>query len=179
VRKIRRLGLSLVLAVLLALGFVVPAMAGNPTVTIYVSAKVVSISNSQATWNITVVAPNAVAYFSANNLQNNTYSQITNTGNVAVDVTPQCTDFVASNVSYNWELDTNAGDQAYSLYFNTEAGADTYNVEIDEDGTAWINELAVDDIYDWSAKFTAPTVFHVDDDGSYKQATITLVSSAD
>jgi hypothetical protein len=178
VRKIRRLGLSLVLAVLMLVGLTMPAFAQNPTVTIYVSAQVVSITNSVATWNITVMGLSGIAYFSADNLEDVDYSTITNTGNIACDVEIQGTDFVAANVSYNWDLDAAAGNQTYSLYaYNVTAAG--YTIEVREAVTYnyLCLDLDPDDTYDWSMLFTAPDEFHPDDDGDYKTATTTLVAS--
>ena len=176
-RNLRRTALSLVLAVALLGAMAVPAFASNPTVSITVSAQLVSITNSKTTWEIGVVAVNGTAYFSANNAKDNTWSRITNTGNVDVTVKISGGNFVAGNVSYNWVLAGTAGDQAYSLYANSDEG-ETYDVEVDTAGTNTLKAgLTKGSHHDWSMLFTAPTAFHVDDDGLDKSASVTLVTS--
>ena len=176
-RKIRRLGLSLVLAVLMLVGLTVPA-AANEVVTIYVSAQFVAITNSEAVWNITVVGLGGTAYFSATNAEDDTYSQILNTGNVACNVSLHGTDFVATNTSYNWDLDTAAGNQTYSLYTNSGGVPTVYDVEVREEAVFanLCTSLAPAGTYDWSMLFTAPDEFHATDDGGYKTASVTLVA---
>ena len=77
------------LVVILLLAAVLPgvALAANPEVTITVTAQIVAITNTQATWTVsTPIAVDAIVYFSADDTQNDDYSQIENTGNAAVDV---------------------------------------------------------------------------------------------
>ena len=177
-RKMRRIGLSLVLAVLLTLGLVAPAMAANPTVSITVTAQVVSITNSQANWAIGVVAVDAVVYFSATGAQDNDYSLITNTGSVTEDVEIQGTNIEGG--SYDWTLATAAGNQTYSLYANKLATPTVYDVEVKSSDYVDITAaggLAADAENAWSMKFTAPSAFDAADDGAEKSATVTLVAT--
>ena len=172
----KRLALALVLATVLSL-VTFPVGAANPTVSITVTAQVVSITNSQATWTIGVVTLDDVKYFSADNLEDVDYSQIQNTGSVAVDVEIQGTDFVASNVTFNWELAAAAGSETYSLYAYNVTAAD-YTIAVDDESYNDICvDLAKDATYDWSMKFTAPSAFNANDDGTAKSATVTLVAS--
>jgi len=166
------------LAMALLVSFSVPAMASNPVVTITVKAQLLSITNSQATWDIGFVTVNNVKYFSADNAQDDDYSRITNTGNVAVDVALHGTDFVAANTTFNWVLADTAGDQTYSLYANKQATPTVYDVEVKKAAHANIVEgLAAAGTNDWSMNFTAPSAFHANDDGLEKSASVTLVAS--
>lgn len=177
-RRFRRLGLGLVLAVALLVAFAAPAMAANPTVSITVTAEVVSITNTQSTWGIGTVVVDAVVYFSATGAQDDDYSTITNTGSVTVDVEIQGTNFEGG--SYDWTLATAAGSETYSLYANKQATPTVYDVEVKtssyNDITAAAG-LAADGTNTWSMKFTAPTAFNANDDGNEKTATVTLVAS--
>jgi len=175
-RKIRRVALSLVLAVLLTLGLVGPALAGNPTVAITVTAEVVSITNTESVWGIGTVAVDAVVYFSATGSQDDDYSQIENTGTVAIDVEIQGTDIEGGD--YDWTLADAAGSEIYSLYANNATTPTVYDKEVkDASYVDILTDLAADGTSDWSMKFTAPTAFNAADDGEEKSATITLVAS--
>ena len=173
----RRLGLSLMLAVLMLVGLTVPALAQNPTVTITVNAATVSITNSHATWNITAlvgaVNVDDIVYFSATGDQDDGYSQIVNTGNVAVDIEVQGTNFEGG--AYDWTLAAATGVETYSLYANNGSQGATYGVEVK---SAVYNDictsLAASNNWNWSMKFTAPSGFNGNDDGSAKTATVTL-----
>jgi len=177
-RNLRRTALSLVLAVALLAALAVPAFASNPTVSITVSARLISITNTEDTWAIGVVAVTNTKYFSADNLQNNTYSRITNTGNVPVTVKISGTDFVAGNATFNWVLAAAAGNQTYSLKANWDGGA-TYNITVKKaDPETLVAGLAKASTHDWSMLFTAPDEFHIDDDGLDKSASVTLVTSS-
>ena len=176
-RKIRWIGLSLVLAVLLTLGLVVPALATNPTVAITVTAQVVSITNSQNTWGMSTIDVSATVYFSANNLEDIDYSLITNTGSVNADVEIQGT--IIEGGTYDWTWATTPGDQIFSLYAYNVTAAD-YTIPVK---TSSFVDIVVDlpatgsDTYAWSMKFMGPTAFNAADDGVQKTATITLVAS--
>lgn len=176
-RNLRRIGLSLVLAVALLVGFAVPALATNPTVAITVTAQVVSITNSQNTWTMGIIDTSAVLYFSANNQEDVDYSTITNTGSVAVDVEIQST--IIEGGTYDWTWAVDPGNQIFSLYaYNTTSSA--YDIPVK---TADFVDIVVNlpatgsDTYLWSAKFEGPTAFHASDDGLQKTATVTLVAS--
>ena len=177
-RNLRRTALSLVLAVALLGAMAVPAFASNPKVSITVRAEMVSIVNSEATWAIGLVTVDAVKYFSADNLQDDDYSTITNNSNVAVDITIAGTDFVAANATFNWVLAAAAGNQTYSLYANKELTPTVYDVQVKKADPVYIVEgLAAAGTNKWSMNFTAPSAFHVDDDGLDKAASVTLVAS--
>jgi hypothetical protein len=168
-----------VLAVALLVAFTVPALAANPTVAITVTAKVVSITNTESAWGIGTVDTTATVYFSATGIQDDNYSQITNTGSVAVDIEIQGTNIEGG--SYDWTLATNgvAGDQIYGLWANNPSNGATYNVTVKSSSYQDITtSLAADGTYDWSMKFLGPTAFHASDDGAEKTATVTLVASA-
>ena len=175
-KRLRRISLSLVLAVALLAMWAVPVFAANPTVSITVTAQVVAITNSQATWAIGVVDVDAVVYFSATGAQDDDYSQITNTGSVAVDVEIQGTDIEGG--VYDWTLAATTGSEQYSLFANSEATPTVYDVEVKSStyGDLTTN-LAASGTYLWSMKFTAPTAFNANDDGNEKTATVTLVAS--
>ena len=175
-RKFRRITLSLVLAVALLAMLVVPVTAANPTVSITVTAKVVSITNTQSSWAIGTVAVDAVVYFSATGAQDDDYSQITNTGSVSVDIEIQGTDIEGG--TYDWTLAATTGDQQYSLFANSESTPTVYDVEVKSSAyNDLTTSLTASDTYDWSMKFSAPTAFHASDDGNEKSATVTLVAS--
>jgi hypothetical protein len=153
-------------------------MATNPTVAITVTALVVSITNTQASWGIGVVAVDAVVYFSATGAQNDAYSTITNTGSVIVDIAIQGTNIEGG--SYDWVLAATTGSEQYSLYANKQATPTVYDVQVKTSAYVDITApagLAVDGTNDWSMKFTAPTAFNANDDGNQKTATVTLVAS--
>ena len=175
-KKIRRIALSLVLAVVLTLGLVAPALAANPTVSITVTAEVVAITNTQSAWGIGTVAVDAVVYFSATGSQDDDYSQIENTGTVAVDVEIQGTDIEGGD--YDWTLAAAAGSEIYSLHANNATTPTVYDKEVkDASYVDILTDLAADGTSDWSMKFVAPTAFNAADDGVEKTATVTLVAS--
>lgn len=175
-KRLRGISLSLMLAVALLTMLAVPAFAANPTVSITVTAEVVSITNTEATWAIGTVATDAVVYFSATGSQDDDYSQITNTGSVAVDVEIQGTDIEGGD--YDWTLAAAAGSETYQLYANSESTPTVYDVEVKSSVyNDLTTNLAADGTYDWSMEFTAPSAFNAADDGNEKTATVTLVAS--
>jgi hypothetical protein len=171
--------IALMLVAVLAVTFFIPmsVSAADPTVTISVTAQVVSITNSQDTWTIGIVDVDEVVYFSADNTEDVDYSTITNTGNVAVDVEIQGTDVEGGD--YDWTLAATAGDQQYSLFANSaELGDSTYDIEVKSSSYVDITtNLAADATWKWSMKMTCPTAFNAADDGEAKSATVTLVAS--
>jgi hypothetical protein len=173
----RKLLISLFLTLVMLSALAGNAFAANPTVTITVTAKVIAITNSQDTWNIGIVGINDVVYFSATGEKDNDYSQITNTGNVSVDIEIQGTD-VDGTGDLDWALASSAGSEQYCLYANSEGTPNTYDVEVKSaDYENLCEDLDPDDTYDWSMEFTAPTAFDPADDGEDKSATVTLVAS--
>lgn len=181
-RKIRRIALSLMLAVALLVAVPLAALAANPTVTITVNAALVSITNTQDTWNITALVGGVnvddVVYFSADGNADVDYSQIENTGNVAASVEIQGEDLVqAAGGGYNWTLAAATGAMTYSLYAYNTSGAD-YTTEVKSSSYEdVISNLAASQNYNWSMKFTAPSSFNATDDGAAKTATVTLVAT--
>jgi len=172
------LAVMLVAVMAVSLLFPVAVLAANPVVTITVSAQTVAITNTQDTWVIGPVLVNAVVYFSATGAADPDYSQIENTGNVAVDVEIRGID--AEGGTYDWVLAAAAGDKIYQLYANSEAAPTTYNVEVMSAGYVDLcTNLAAtgSDKYVWSMEFTAPTIFDALDTGADKIATVTLVAS--
>jgi len=174
----RRALLSLVLAMALVVVTAVPAGAANPTVSITVRAQTISITNTQNTWGLgEVVVSESYKWGSSD-----TYSTVTNTGNVNVDVTIRGTDCVAVNTTFNWVLaDTSVpGDQIYGLNATITS---TYNIIVKKTEGGGFNELVSDlphtalNTQDWSMTFYTPTAFHAEDDGLDKSATVTLVAS--
>jgi hypothetical protein len=136
-----------------------------------------TITNSQAAWSIGSVGVNDVRYFSVNNLQDDDYSMVTNTGGCAVNVAIQ--GLAIEGGAYDWTLASSAGDQAYSLYANTGNGSSTYNIEVKTSSYSDLcSALPVSGTYLWSMKFTAPTAFNTNEDGEQKTTTVTLVASA-
>lgn len=175
-KKFRRIATSLLVAVTLLTVLVVPVAAANPTVSITVTAQVVSVTNTQSSWGIGTVALDAVVYFSADGNQDDDYSQIENTGSVAIDVEIQGTDIEGGD--YDWTLATAAGSEQYSLYANDDGTPTVYDIEVKSSAYADLKgNLAVNATADWSMKFTAPTAFNAADDGNEKSATVTLVAS--
>jgi len=151
-------------------------LAANPEVAITVTAQVIAVTNTQASWGIGSIVPDAVVYFSASGTQDDDYSQLNNTGNVAIDVEIQGTNIEGGD--YDWTLNTTASPEKYSLFANDAGTPTVYDIEVKL--SAYNNlkaNLAVDATADWSMKFTAPTAFNADDDGAEKSATITLVAS--
>jgi len=176
--RIRQLGLSLVLAVALLGVLAVPAFAANPTVSITVTAEVVAITNTEANWAIGTIATSATVYFSATGSQDDDYSQIDNTGSVAVDIEIQGTTIEGG--SYDWTASATGtpGSEIYGLLANSEATPTVYDIVVkSSDYVDLIANLVVDDLYDWSMKFLGPTAFNANDDGAEKTATVTLVAS--
>jgi len=177
-KKFRRISLSLVLAIALLVSFAIPVAAANPTVSITVTAEVVSITNTQSSWGIGTVAVDAVVYFSATGSQDDDYSQIENTGSVNVDVEIQGTNIEGGD--YDWTLAAAAGSETYSLHSNNETQPTTYDIEVK---SSVYNDICTDlphttsNTCDWSMKFVAPTAFNAADDGAQKTATVTLVAS--
>ena len=163
----------------LVMSLSVPAFAANPTVSITVTAEVIAITNSQASWPMGNIATTATVYFSAALVtQDDTYSQIVNTGSVAVDIEIQGTTIEGGD--YDWTASATgvAGDQIYGLLANSELAPTVYDIVVKSaDYVDLITNLTADDLYDWSMKFLGPTAFHASDDGNQKSATITLVAS--
>ena len=150
-------------------------MATNPTVSITVKAELVSITNTQDTWNMGVVAVDGVKYFSADNAEDVDYSRITNTGSVAVNVAIQGTDLTGTPT---WTLAATTGADQYTLFANSEAAPTTYNVEVKKASYNNIcTSLAAAGTYDWSMKFTAPSSFGGTEDGDTKSGSVTLVAT--
>lgn len=174
----KKLIISMVLALTLLVSLAAPALAADPTVTITVSAKVISITNTQDTWAIGAIEVDDVVYFSADNTQDDDYSQIENTGNVAADIEIQGIDLDdATDAEYDWTLATTAASEAYSLYTNDDGDA-TYDTEVKSSSyTDIVTNLAAAATFDWSMKLTAPTAFDAADVGDTKTATVTLVAS--
>lgn len=167
------------LTVVLLLAVILPAgvvLAADPEVTITVTAQVISITNTQATWGIGNVEADDIVYFSATGAEDVDYSQVENTGNVAVDVEIQGENIEGG--SYDWTLAATAGVEQYCLYANTEGTPTTYDIEIKSSAYNDLKgNLAASATWDWSMKFTAPTGFNVLEDGAEKTTTITLVAS--
>jgi len=169
------------MAVMLLLAMVLPCsvvFAADPEVTITVTAQIVAITNTQATWTIdTPVAVDGVVYFSADDAQDDDYSQIENTGNVAVDVEIQGTDLSGTP---NWTLAAATDADQYTLFANKQATPTVYDVEVKKatynDITA-AGGLAAAATNDWSMKLTAPSSFGGTEDGNAKTGTVTLVAS--
>lgn len=174
----RKILVSLVLAMALVFVLAFPAGAANPTVSITVTAEVVSITNTQSTWAIGTVATSDLVYFSADGNQDDDYSQIENTGSVAVDIEIQGTDIEGG--SYDWVLasDGVAASETYGLNASANNATGTYTVVVKSSSyNDLTTNLAADDIWQWSMKFRAPTAFNANDDGEQKTATVTLVAS--
>jgi len=174
-RNLKRTALSLVLAVALVVAFTAPAFAANPTVSITVTAELVAITNSKATWGIGTVAVDAVVYFSTDGTQDDDWSRITNTGSVAVDVEIQGTNLTGTP---NWTLAATTGADQYTLFANKQATPTVYDVEVKTSSYVDIvTGLAAAGTNDWSMKFTAPSSFGGTEDGNEKSGTVTLVAS--
>lgn len=161
-----------------ALALVLPSavLAADPTVSITVTAQTVSVTNTQDTWAMSIIVPDAVLYFSADNAQDDDYSQLENTGNVACDVEIQGVNIEGGD--YDWTLATAASSETYSLFANDAGTPTVYDIEVKSSSyTDLKGNLAVSANVTWSMKFTAPTGFNAADDGVEKTATITLVAS--
>ena len=173
--------LKLGMALALVATLIVPSavvFAADPEVAITVQAECISITNTQATWTVsTPLAVDTVVYFSANDVQDDDYSQIENTGNATVDVEIQGTDLAGTPA---WVLATATGADTYSLYANKLATPTAYDVEVKK--TAYVDitaaaGLAASATNDWSMKLTAPSSFGGTEDGTNKTGTVTLVAS--
>ena len=177
-RKIRRIGLSLVLAIVLTLGLVAPALATNPTVSITVTASVTSITNTITQWDIGTITTTATVYFSATGAEDLDYSQILNNGSTIVDIEIQGA--IIEGGDYDWALSATgeAGNQTYGLLANNPSGGATYNVTVKSSAFVDLTTgLAIDGTYNWTMKFLGPTAFSPADDGNEKSTTVTLVAS--
>lgn len=171
-----RLIIALFAVLLMMLIPVTGAMAANPTVTVTVTAGLLTITNSEDTWAIGYAVPSEVVYFSATGAQDDDYSMVINTGNLAVDVEIQGVNFEGG--SYDWTLGAASGNQTYSLYANQSGTPTVYDVEVKSSSYADLTtNLAASANVTWSMKFTAPNEFHASDDGAEKSATVTLVAS--
>lgn len=171
-----RLLIAVIVALMMVLIPATAALATNPTVTITVTAGLLTITNSQNTWALGYATPSEVDYFSANNAEDDDYSMVVNTGNLAVDVEIQGVNFEGGD--YDWTLGTASANQTYSLYANKSATPTVYDTEIKSSSyTDLTTDLAASANVTWSMKFTAPSVFNVNDNGAEKSATVTLVAS--
>jgi len=181
VRKVKRfrkrmaplVGLLVALTLLL-----VPAgnvMAANPTVSMNVTAGIISINNTMSTWALGYATLDEVIYFSADGSQDDDYSLIGNTGNLAVDVEIQGTNFTGDPIS--WTLATGADKDQFALVADV-GDAGTYSVEVKSSSYVDITtDLASMATIVWSMKFTAPDEFDATEAGDIKTATVTLVAS--
>jgi len=170
---------ALMIAVL-AISSLMPAtvLAANPEVAITVTAQIIAITNTQATWTIdTPVGVDGVVYFSATDAQDDDYSDIENTGNITVDVEIQGTDLTGTP---NWVLAATTSADQYTLFANLAATPTVYDIEVKKasynDITA-AGGLAAAGHNLWSMKLTAPSSFGGTEDGNAKTGTITLVAS--
>lgn len=180
-KRFRQIVLSLLAAVALLAMLVAPVGAANPTVTITVTASVVSINNTQSAWAIGIVTVDAVVYFSATGAQNDSYSTITNTGSVMIDVDIKGTDIDGTG-ALDWTLASAAGAEQYSLYATNESNAGVYDIEV-KSAAAYSHVCSGlpsggDDTTTWSMNFTAPSSFNAAEDGLQKTATVTLIAHA-
>ena len=172
-RKLRRIALSLVLAVALVVAFTAPALGANPTVSITVRASVVAITNSQDTWNVGVIAASGTSKWGSSD----TYSTLTNTGSVNVDVEIQGTDAVG-DTTWTLAADGDPGSEIYGLKATTGS---EYNIIVKKTP---FNDLTTNlphsesNTVTWSMTFYAPTAFNAAEAGESKSATVTLVASA-
>lgn len=176
-KRISRIIILLMLVVILIIP-TTPVLAADPTVSITVTAQVIAITNDKASWGIGNIVPDAIVYFSTDGAQNNTWSTITNTGNVAVDVEIQGTNIEGG--TYDWTLASTAASEQYCLFANKAATPTVYDVEVKSSTYVDITAaggLAASGTNLWSMKFTAPTGFNASDDGAEKTATVTLVAS--
>ena len=168
-------------ALLLLAGMVVPlaVFAAPVTVTIHVTAQVVSITNDKDSWDLGTVTEGQILYFSTNNAQDDDWSTITNTSNVHVDVELRGTDIEPADPTYTWTLASENTTETYCLYANLAATPTVYDVEVKKAAT--YSKVAVDLgeglTNKWSMKFTAPTAFNVLDDGLEKESVLTLVAT--
>ena len=179
-RRLAILGASL----LLLAGMVVPSavFAAPVTVTIHVTAQVVSITNDKDSWELGTITEGQILYFSNDNAQDNDWSTITNTSNVYVDVELRGTDIVPVDPAYTWTLASENTTETYCLYANRLATPTVYDVEVKSAATynfvtAVATGLAPLATNEWSMKFTAPTAFNVLDDGLEKESVLTLVAT--
>lgn len=168
--------IAIIIALMMVLISATGAFATNPTVTITVTAGLLTATNSHDTWTLGYATPSEVDYFSATNAQDDDYSMVINTGNLPINVTLQGTNFEGG--AYDWTLGTSSANQTYSLYANKSGTPTVYDTEIkSSDYTTLTTNLAASANVTWSMKFTAPSVFHVSDNGAEKSSTLTLVIS--
>jgi len=182
VKRLGRIGLPLVLALVMLTAWAVPVGAANPIVQITVTARVVSITNSQAAWPIGTINVGSVVYFSATGAQDDDYSLVTNTGSVAVNVVIQGTNFQGTVGGLDWTLANAAGVETYSLYATNQSPVANYDIEV-KNAPAYSTLCSglhptVSDTCTWSMNFTAPSAFDAAEDGLSKNATVILVASA-
>lgn len=149
--------------------------AANPTVTMNVTAGIISINNTKTVWELGYATPDEVIYFSTDGTQDDDWSLVGNDGNLPVDIEIQGTDFEGG--AYDWTLAAAPTAETYSLYANSDE-AGTYDVEVKSSAYNDLKgNLAKDLTWKWSMKFTAPDSFNGADDGTVKAATVTLVAS--
>lgn len=166
---------SLLVAVVLVLGPGGLVFAANPTVSMNVTAGIISINNTQDTWALGTAVVDEVVYFSADGAQDDTYSTLGNDGTVIVDVEIQGTDFAGSPIT--WTLAAAPTKDTFSLYANSDE-AGTYDIEVKSSAYNDLKaSLGVDLTWDWSMKFTAPDEYDGTEAGDVKTATLTLVAS--
>lgn len=170
--------IAVLLVAVMAISFLFPmaVLAADPEVAITVTAQIVAITNTQATWTIdTPVAVDAAVYFSADDAADVDYSQVENTGNCTVDVEIQGTDLAGTPT---WTLATTTASDQYCLYANTEGAPTVYDVEVKSSSYVDLKAgLAASGTWDWSMKLTCPSAFGGTEDGNAKTGTVTLVAS--
>ena len=74
----KKIILSILLALILVGSIVYPVSAQDPTVSITVTAQVVSITNTRSSWALGTLSEHAMRYFSDDGAENQTYSRIDN-----------------------------------------------------------------------------------------------------
>lgn len=130
--KITKLMLSLMVALLLTFSIVATTEAANPTISITVTARVVSISNTPSSWDFDLVDTNSTYETGL------TCFNTTNVGNCEVDISISGSNMTGGG--HTWELSDTAtpGDMVYGLevglrsctllqeYYNT--GDNSYSI---------------------------------------------------
>ncbi len=164
----KRIALTLIVALLLTFSVVATTGAANPTITITVTARVVSISNTPSSWDFELV-DSASTYETGLTCFNTT-----NDGNCEVDISISGSNMTGSG--FTWELSDTAtpSDMVYGLKVGLSGGNYTIIVKLNSPYNYLAENLTVDSSQQWGLKIWTPTDY---DDGNDKTGTVTITAA--
>lgn len=164
----RKMALSLMVALLLTLTVVATTEAANPAITITVTARAVSVSNTPSSWDFDLVGTNSTYETGL------TCFNTTNVGNVEVDISISGSNMTGGG--FTWELSDTAtpDDMVYGLKAGLSGGNYTIIVKLNSPYNYLAENVTVDTSQQWGLRIWTPTDY---DDGNDKTGTVTITAS--